>query len=132
MLAHLFDCPVPPGWEFHPDEHGGGMVSAGRDAVLHVHAEEVTDPAELPNLSRMLAGFLTAHHKPVHTKELLALKLPGALGFAWQYLDGDRAVRVWIVGHDRAWAFLNFQCPVAVEPEYREVVDGVVRNFQLP
>lgn len=127
----LCEFPIPEGWEFYPDESGGGLISPGREAVLHVHCEAVQDPTELPNLSRMLAGFLTGHYKPVATDDLLRFKSEGALGFAYQYADGDRAVRVWIIGNPDAWAFLNFQGPLENEAGFREPVDKVVREFRL-
>lgn len=127
----LFSLPVPEDWQFYPDEHGGSLITPDQTAVLHVHAEKVTDVAELPNLTRMLAGFLTLHHKPVATDELLPIKLPGALCFAYQYSDGERAVRVWIIGNEKAWAFLNFQVPLERHAAYTAVVDGLVKDFQI-
>ncbi|MFN8610080.1 MAG: hypothetical protein U0931_21235 [Vulcanimicrobiota bacterium] len=134
MRAHhqdLFSMPIPEGWRFFPDEHGGSLITPCQTAVLHVHAEKVNDPAELPNLTRMLAGFLTLHHKPVATDELLQVRLPGALCFAYQYADGDRAVRVWIIGDEKAWAFLNFQVPLQSHATYTAVVDDLVKDFRL-
>jgi hypothetical protein len=127
----LFSLPIPEGWQFYADEHGGSLITPDRTAVLHIHAEKVADVAELPNLTRMLAGFLTLHHKPVATDELLPIKLPGALCFAYQYADGERAVRVWIIGNEKAWAFLNFQVPLQGHAAYTAVVDGLVKDFQI-
>lgn len=129
--APLCQFVVPEGWDFYADEQGGGLVSPDRQAVLHVHCEEVTDPTELPNLSRMLAGFVTGHHRPIITQDLMPFQLPGALGFAYQYEHDQRAVRVWIVGNPAAWAFLNFHSPLDKEEQYREAVDGFVRSFRL-
>ncbi|MBS2039806.1 hypothetical protein JST97_32780 [bacterium] len=127
----LFSLPVPEGWQFYPDDHGGSLITPCRTGVLHLHAEKVADVSELPNLTRMLAGFLTLHHKPVATDELLPIKLPGALCFAYQYSDGERAVRVWIVGNEKAWTFLNFQVPLASHAAYTAVVDSLIKDFQL-
>lgn len=128
---HLFSVDVPDGWQFFADEHGGSLITPCQTAVLHIHSEGVSDPAELPNLTRMLAGFLTLHHKPVATDELLPIKVPEALCFAYQYAESERAVRVWIIGNEKAWAFLNFQVPFARQIEYRAVVDQLVRDFQV-
>lgn len=127
----LFSVDVPEGWQFFADEHGGSLISPCQTSVLHIHSEGVSDPAELPNLTRMLAGFLTLHHKPVATDELLPVKLTGALCFAYQYAEMERAVRVWIIGNEKAWAFLNFQVPFARQIEYRTVIDQLVRDFQI-
>ena len=129
--ANLFAMEIPEGWHFFADEHGGSLIPPCQTAVLHIHAEAVVDAAELPNLTQMLAGFLTLHHRPVATDELLPIKLPGALCFAYQYAEGPRAVRVWIMGDEAAWAFVNFQVPLDRESEYRATVDGWVRSFQI-
>lgn len=127
----MFSVVAPEGWRFYADEHGGSLITPCQTAVFHIHAEEVRDKAELPNLTRMLAGFLTLHHRPVATDELLPIKLPGALSFAYQYADGPRAVRVWIIGNERAWAFLNFQVPFDKELEYRATADALVKSFRF-
>lgn len=129
----LFQLQLAASWTFYADEHGGGAISPCRRAILHFYAEPVHNPEELPNLSRMLAGFLTQHHRPVATDELLRLKLPGALGFSWQFLDSsqNRAVRVWILGNEKAWSFANFHCPLEDEPGLREVVDEMIRSFRF-
>jgi hypothetical protein len=129
--ADLFALEVPEGWLFYADDHGGSLIPPCKTAVMHIHAEAVTDVAELPNLTRMLAGFLTLHHSPVATDELLPIKLPGALCFAYQYAEGARAVRVWVLGNESAWAFVNFQVPLDREREYRSVVDQMIRSFQV-
>lgn len=131
MSELLFDLKIPSGWDFYPDAQGGSLIAPCRTAILHIHAEAVRDPRELPNLTRMLAGFLTLHHKPVATDELLPIKLPGALCFAYQYADGPRAVRVWIIGNEKAWAFINFHVTFDRELEYRATVDDWVRAFQF-
>lgn len=127
----MFDIEIPEGWQFYPDEHGGSIITPCRSAVLHIHAEKVRDRAELPNLTRMLAGFLTGHHRPVATDELLPVKLPGALCFAYQYADGPRAVRVWIIGNEKAWAFVSFQVPFDRELDYRAAADSLIKSFRF-
>lgn len=128
---NLFSLAVPEGWQFFADDQGGSLIAPCQTAVLHVHAEAVSDPAELPNLTRMLAGFLTLHHKPVATDDLLPIRVPGALCFAYQYAETERVVRVWIVGNEKAWAFLNFQVPYEREAGYRSTVDGLIRDVQI-
>lgn len=128
---NLFSVAVPEGWQFFPDDQGGSLITPCQEAVLHIHAEAVEDVSELPNLTRMLAGFLTQHHKPVATDELLAVKLSGALCFAYQYAELERAVRLWIVGNEKAWAFLNFQVPLEKEMTYRATVNDLIKDFQI-
>ncbi|MBX3167834.1 MAG: hypothetical protein KF760_10500 [Candidatus Eremiobacteraeota bacterium] len=128
---NLFSLAVPEGWQFFADDQGGSLITPCQTAVLHIHSEAVSDPAELPNLTRMLAGFLTLHHKPVATDELLPIKVAGALCFAYQYAELERVVRVWILGNEKAWAFLNFQVPFEKELTYRITVDQLIRNFQI-
>ncbi len=128
---NLFSLAVPEGWQFFADDHGGSLITPCQTAVLHIHSEGVSDPAELPNLTRMLAGFLTLHHKPVATDELLSIRVPGALCFAYQYAESERAVRLWILGNEKAWAFLNFQVSFEKEPTYRTAVDQLIRDFQI-
>lgn len=132
----IFELPAPSDWTFYPDEHGGSWIPPCQSAVLHVHAELVSDPAELPNLTRMLAGFLTQHHRPVATDELLPIKIPEALCFSWQYMEiapegWERVVRLWIVGNEKAWAFVNFQLPLTRMEALNEVVDGMIRGFRF-
>lgn len=132
-FEQLYELDLPDDWIYVPDAEGGAAIPPGRDAVLHIHCEAVIDPSKLHNLSRMLAGFVTLHHKPVATDQLLEMEWPEAIGFAWQYRDEEahRAVRLWIVGHEEAWAFLNFQCPETREPELRAQVDSIVKGFRL-
>ena len=126
---------LPPSWSWFPDEAGGAAVfqPAGQTAssVLHIHVEGVDDSESLPNLSRMLAGFLTLRGRPVATDDLLELDLPNTQAFAWQYQEGEQAVRVWVAGNELAWAFINFHCPVLLEAELRSDVDLIVASLVL-
>lgn len=104
--------------------------------MLYISAQLVADRSQLPSLTRMLAGWLTQHVRPVATDELIAASFPGAQGYTWQYLeeyaDKERhAFRVWVAGNVAAWAFLNFNGPVSREPEVRAEVDQLVASFTL-
>ena len=107
-----------------------------RDCVLHIRAERVRDAAELPNLSRMLAGFLTEHVTPVATDELRAFQVEEVLGFAWQYREewedeGERAVRVWVLGNELAWCFVSFQGPIDSVQRDLQLVDNAIVSFRF-
>lgn len=128
----LFSIQLPPGWQFFPDLHGGGVIPPGSQGVLHFHSERVADSAELPNLSRMLAGFVTLHHQPVATDQLRRLSINGSDAFAWQYVDkSEQAVRLWVVGNDAAWVFINFQASPLVAASLESEIDGIVGSLTM-
>ena len=132
----LYEFELPEGWVWHPEGDGGAAIAPAAQGLLYVTASAVEDPAQLPSLSRMLAGFLTQQVRPVATDELVPARFPNAEGFAWQYIeeyvDKDRhAVRVWVAGNRRAWAFLNFNAPMVREPAVRSDVDALVASFTL-
>ena len=138
LAGGLIQLKFPPEWSWHPDELGGGAVPPERDCVFHVRAEPVEDVTELPNLSRMLASFLTYHVRPVATDELHSFAVGGGLGYAWQYMEEweapeergpIQAIRVWVVGNERAWAFANFQGPMEEVRRHRQLVDEIVSSF---
>ena len=155
LAGDLIQFQLPPQWSWHPDEAivtppsvplkgetGGGAVPPERDCVLHFRAERVEDPTELPNLSRMMASFLTYHVRPVATDELHSFNVGGGLGFAWQYMEeweGDptspsgpiQAIRVWVVGNEVAWVFINFQGPREIVRQRREAVEEVISSLQF-
>jgi len=132
----LFALDAPPDWAQYEDTDGAAEVSwisPCRSGVLHVHAEAVADMRDLPNLSRMLDGFLTLHQRPVATDELLKVKVPGCLCFAWQYADAEqrRAVRTWVLGNEQAWAFVSFHCSLEQEYGLRPTVDAMITSFRF-
>ena len=137
LASALIQFELPPEWQWYPDESGGGAVPPDRQSVLHVRAESVDDPAELPNLSRMMASFLTYHLRPVATDELMPFSVGGGLGYTWQYMEEweeeprIQAIRVWVMGNERAWAFANFQGPAALVQTSREQVDRVISSFRF-
>ncbi|MCA9794765.1 MAG: hypothetical protein KC910_23315 [Candidatus Eremiobacteraeota bacterium] len=128
----LFELSLPSDWRWVADETGGSAVSAQPPGVLHLSAEAVEDPAELPNLSRMLAAFLTRTGRPVATDDLLRVPLVGAEGFSWQYIeDQKRAWRVWIFGNRTVWVFASFNCALEDAPVHQGSVDGLVHSLRL-
>ena len=128
-----FEIDSPTGWEFYADEdeQGGSWIPPCRGGVLHIHSEPVTDVSKTPALSRLLANFVTLHHQPVATDELLRWKIPGCLCYAWQYAEQGQAVRLWMIGNESHWAFATFQAPLEAEPQLRQCVDEMISNFRF-
>jgi hypothetical protein len=137
LVTHpLFQLELPDGWHWQGEDDGGGAIAPDARGVLYITAQRVADKAQLPSLTRMLAGWLTQHVRPVATDELVSASFPGARGYAWQYTEEyvdkpKHAFRVWVAGNEAAWAFLNFNVPVAKEPEGRPDVDRIIASFTL-
>lgn len=132
----LFTLELPPGWRWIAEQRGGSAVASDPPGVLHLSAEPVEKAEELPNLSRMLAGFVTRHVAPVTTQELIPVDFPRATGFAWQFVEetADRPPhlwRVWIAGNEEAWCFLSFNCSYEDREAHRVTVDEVVASLSL-
>ena len=128
----LFSIEVPEGWQFFPDEHGGGLIPPDKSAVVHLYGEAVEDPADLPNLSRMLAGFITLRGKAVAPDDLFRLQIKEYPAFAWRSQEkGKKAVRMWVVGNEFAWVFINFQADLDAESRWRLDVDRIVASLDL-
>ena len=62
-----FSLEVPAGWEVRHEEEQVFLISRTPPGVLCCTAQTVENSEELPNLSRMLAGFLTRSGHPVAT-----------------------------------------------------------------
>jgi hypothetical protein len=130
VITDLLKFELPDEWDWFPDESGGGAV-LGTDVLLHFHEQAVDDPSDLPNLARMLSGFLTLRGRPVATDELLEGRTKNGKSYGWQYQDGEQAVRLWVLGNRQAWCFVTFHCPVTREAELRATVDAAVGGLQL-
>ena len=134
LLEGLLSFELPPDWEWYPDGQGGGAIPPDRQSVLHVRAERVEDAAQLPNLSRMLAGFLTGHVRPVATDELHPFSVVGGQGFAWHYLEEwesegpprIQSVWLWVMGNEQTWTFVNFQGPAGSS---KGMAEQIARTF---
>lgn len=132
----LFSFELPPGWHWEGEDDGGGAIAPDRMGVLYITAQAVEDPTKLPSLTRMLAEWLTRHVRPVATDELIPARFPGARGYTWQYTEEytnkeKHAFRVWVAGNEAAWAFLNFNGPLSLEPAVRPQVDALAASFKL-
>lgn len=132
----LFQLDLPEGFSWRSESGGGAALSYQPPGVLHFSAEPVENPEELPNLSRMLANFVTLHVKPVATDQLLRFQLENSLGFAWQYkeeLEGgeSRLWRVWVVGNRQVYVFVSFNCALEHQEQFQPLVDEAVRSIKL-
>lgn len=100
--------------------------------VLHLTSQEVENKDELPNLSRMLAGFLTRSGHPVATDELLQItSVPEAHGFSWQYTREERYHRLWLFGNELSWLLLHFVCPQEVYGQFHELLSESIKTLRL-
>ncbi len=133
---NLFELRLPEGFTWRSEAGGGAALCHQPPGVLHFSAEPVEDPDELPNLSRMLANFVTLHVKPVATDELLRLQLDNSLAFGWQYkedLEGgeSRLWRVWVAGNQHAYVFISFNCSLKNQSHFQPLVDNIVSSIKL-
>ena len=100
--------------------------------VLHLTPQEVDDPKDLPNLSRMLAGFLTRSGHPVATDELLRVtSVPHAHGFSWQYTEDGHYNRLWLFGNEFSWLLLHFVCLQEHYTGFHEKLTKAVQSLRL-
>ncbi len=127
-----FALEIPEGWSIKRDEERIYLVSESPVGVLCCTPETVTDGSELPNLSRMLAGFLTRTGHAVATDELLRISnVPGAAGFCWQYFEDGTFHRVWIFGNHTSWMFWSFTSAVADLDHFHPLLEGLLKSLSL-
>lgn len=104
-----FAVDLPDGWRVEADLERYYAISTEPPGLLCITPELVKDMKSLPNLSRMLAGYLTRTGQPVASDELRQLNgIPGAQGFWWQYSDRQTVHRLWIVGNETRWILMTF------------------------
>lgn len=100
--------------------------------VLLLTPERVENSDELPNLSRMLAGFLTRSGHPVATDELLPISsVPNAHGFSWQYLDDGTYHRLWLFGNEFSWLLVTFLCPQPNQQSFHDTLREIIASIRL-
>ncbi len=127
-----FSVAVPEGWRVHRDEDGLFLISDQPAGVLCCTSELVQDAEELPNLSRMLAGFLTRTGHPVATDELLRISnVPGAAGFCWQYFEDGKFHRIWIFGNQRCWLLWTFTSAGDDMDHFHPQLEGMLKTLAL-
>ena len=132
LVEPTFALEVPPGWEIRRDEERLYLVAVEPAGVLCCTAEVVEDSAELPNLSRMLAGFLTRTGHAVATDELLRISnVPGAGGFCWQYFEEGTFHRFWIFGNHSAWLFWTFSSATADLEHFHPLLEGLLKSLSM-
>lgn len=129
--TELFGLDLPPGWTWHPEADGGAAVPPGDPGALVVSAHPVDDPASLPHISRMLAGFLTLRGRPVATDELATLEVSGGEGVWHEYVDGEHWWRLWVVGNEVTWALLSYNCPQQYRGSHLTELDEILASLRL-
>lgn len=132
LEEETFSLTLPDGWMVRRDEERLFLVSKAPPGVLCCTAEFVDDPSELPNLSRMLAGFLTRTGHAVATDELLRISnVPGAAGFCWQYFEDGTFHRIWIFGNRLSWLLWTFSSFSADLDHFHPLLEGVLKSLVL-
>ena len=107
-------------------------VSRQPPGVINLTSEAVTERESLPNLSRMLAGFLTRTGHPVATDELLRVSdVPGAPGFSWQYTEEGTYHRLWLFGNLASWLLIHFVCPKEHYSEFHQSLTDSIKTLRL-
>jgi hypothetical protein len=131
----LFRVRLPAGWTWHADEGGGAAVAPGEPGVLYLFAQPVVDRGALPNLPRMLAGFLSERGRPVLTEQLLKVRLGGRGGYAWRYLEErggrEHAWFLWVTGNLRCWLLASYNCPAEHAFAHQGEVDEILASLEL-
>lgn len=127
-----FTLELPETFELHRDEEGLQCVCREPAAVLSLTPQVVEDSDSLPNLSRMLAGFLTRMGHPVATDELLRItSVPQALGFSWQYVEDEKYFRFWLFGNQFSWLLVTFTCQEHHQAKFHEVLTTCLKTLRL-
>ncbi len=135
MTVHsheTFRLQVPPEWTVRGDDDRVYFVSTEPPGVLCCTAQRVQDAEELPNLSRMLAGFLTRSGHPVATDDLLVISGNiTARGFCWQYFEDGSFCRIWIFGNQTSWLLITFNSAVEHLDDFHPVLEQVLKTLVL-
>ena len=127
-----FSLVLPAGFQASNDEEGLHCICKSPPAILRFTAEKVEDKDALPNLSRMLAGFLTRMGHPVATDELLKLNsVPGAYGFCWQYAEDDKFQKFWLFGNEASWFFMTLVTAENDKDTLHEPIQQMVKTIRL-
>lgn len=127
-----FSLELPASFLLRRDGEHLNCVCSEPPGVLTIIDEVVENPDDLPNLSRMLAGFLTRNGHPVATDELLPVRCAeDAQGFSWQYVEDDKYFRFWLFGTLQCWVLLTFVCPQSSRAELHSILESSLKTLQL-
>jgi hypothetical protein len=127
-----FSIELPEEFQVTETDEGLHCVCQQPPGVLHLTPQDVEDPEDLPNLSRMLSGFLTRSGHPVATDELLQMtSVPNAHGFSWQYTEEGCYNRLWLFGNQYSWLLLHFVCPQEHYAQFHEKLNGAMKTLRL-
>jgi hypothetical protein len=127
----LFALDLPPGWGWHNEPDGGAAVPPGAPGALVISAQAVEDPTRLPNVSRMLAGFLTLRGRPVAADALTSIQADGSQGVSYRYTEGEHFWQLWVVGNQATWALLSYNCPAEFQDSHRPALETIVASLRL-
>lgn len=132
LVEETFALTVPEGWAVRRDDERVFLVSERPPGVLCCTPQVVDDPDRLPNLARMLAGFLTRTGHPVATDELLRISnVPGASGYCWQYFEGGSFHRIWIFGNHASWLLWTFSSATSDLDHFHPQLEGLLKSLSL-
>ncbi len=132
LEEETFRLTVPDDWVVRRDEERVYLISERPAGVLCCTPQVVSNPDELPNLSRMLAGFLTRTGHPVATDELLRISnVPGAAGFCWQYFEDGKFQRIWIFGNASCWVLWTFTSATSDLDHFHPLLEGMLKSLSL-
>ena len=127
-----FSLELPELFEIHREEDGLQCVCREPAAVLSLSPEVVEDSDSLPNLSRMLASFLTRMGHPVATDELLRVtSVPQAIGFSWQYMEDGKYLRFWLFGNQFSFLLVTFVCLEQNRGHFQETLSTCLKTLRL-
>ncbi len=145
-VLHNLSFQLSPGWEYFADPRspqtaetapwGGSVINPARNCVLHLRVEHL-DPAQgLPDLARFLANFLTYHLRPIATDELFHYMFGGLSAYSWQYHEEFESgqlnrVKVWVIGNDLGWCFVNFQGPADQFQQELDTVEELLSSMRF-
>lgn len=132
LQEETFSLTLPDGWAVRRDEERVYLVSSQPPGVLCCTAQPVEQAEQLPNLSRMLAGFLTRTGHPVATDELLRISnVAGGTGFCWQYFEEGTFHRIWIFGNHFSWLLWTFTSATADLDHFHPLLEGMIKSLIL-
>lgn len=132
LASETFQLSLPQGWTQRSDEECLYGVCTDPPGVLCCTPSLVEDSDQLPNLSRMLAGFLTRSGHPVATDELLRVSgVANAHGFCWQYVENERFHRIWVFGNQVSWLLLTFTSGAEAQSTFHPLLNEMIATLAL-
>ncbi len=116
---------LPEEWEADQEEETVVIEDEDGVGVIEITTLETTEPVargELPALARELLGD---HGKGVDTQ------LAGLPGLYFQYLDGDDAVREWLIDGGGLLLLVSYSCDSENAGMDDDVIDDILSTLEL-